>query len=230
MKNNFNLAAAIAAALLAGAATTAQAQSSWLSPEGWSAGIGATRISPNVDSGTLTAPSSPGTQVDIGANTQPTVWVTRMLDDHWSLELPIAPGFKHEITGAGSIAGVGRIGSVKALPITLFAQYRFLDAAARVRPYAMVGATYAKFYGARGSATLNALNPLNPAGGTGLSVDSKLALSVGVGATIPITGKWFADVQYAHSFLKTTAHLSTGQTISTKLDPDAIRAGVGMKF
>jgi outer membrane protein len=223
--NIITIRAAVALAL-AGAAVAAQAQSA----NSWMVGAGATRSTPHVTSGTLTAPSSPNTQVDIESDTQPTIWVTRMLTDNWSVEVPIGAGFKHKINGAGSISGVGQIGTVKVLPVTVFAQYRFLEPGARFRPYAMLGVTYAHFYGARGSATLSALNPLNPPGGTGLSVDSKWALTPGLGVTAMINDRWFADLQYARAYLKTQAKLSTGQTISTKLDPDVLRIGVGMRF
>jgi len=226
MHNKMITIRAAVALAFAGGALAAHAQSAG----SWMVGVGATQIKPHVASGTLAAPSSPNTQVDIDSDTRATLWVTRMVTDHWSVEVPIAPGFRHRITGAGSIAGVGQIGTVKALPVTVFAQYRFLEPSARIRPYAMLGLTYAHFYGARGSATLSALNPLNPAGGTGLSVDSKWALEPGLGVTAMIGDRWFADVQYAHSFLKTTAKLSTGQTISTRLNPDALRIGVGMRF
>lgn len=225
MKKNIKFAVALAAAALA--CGTAQAQSAGT----WMVGVGATEISPNVKSGDLSAPSQAGTQIDVNSNTQPTVWVTRMLTDNWSVELPIGLGFKHRISGAGAISGVGQIGSVKALPVTLFGQYRFLEPASRFRPYAMVGVTYAHFYGARGSAALNAINPANPTGGsTSLSVDSKWGFAVGGGVTVTIKDNWFADLQYARTFLKTTSHLSTGQSISTKLDPDEFRIGVGLRF
>ena len=226
MQNNMSLLRLAAALALTGAALSAHAQSA----NSWMVGIGATKITPRVSSGALTAPSSPNTRIDIEADTQPTLWVTRMVTDHWSVEVPIGPGYKHKINGAGSIAGVGQIGTVKALPITAFAQYRFLEPTARIRPYAMLGVTYAHFHGARGSATLSAVNPLSPPGGTDLSVESKWGLTPGLGVTAMINDKWFADLQYARSFLKTTATLSTGQTISTKLDPDAWRVGVGMRF
>lgn len=231
MKKNWTLRAVAMAALLAGGAASAQAQGmgDWMDGR-WMIGIGAQQISPHVSSGSLSAPSQGGTQIDVRKDTQPVVWVTRLLTDHWSVEVPITAGFKHEIVGAGTIAGVGKIGTVRALPVTVFAQYRFLEPQARIRPYAMLGATYAHFYGARGSATLNAVNPINPSGGTGLKVDSKFALSPGIGVTFAITDKMFADLQYVHTFLKTTAHLSSGQSISTKLDPDAFRIGVGMRF
>jgi len=222
---SIKISAALAAVMVAGAAHAQWADGKWM------VGVGAQQISPQVKSGALDAPSAPNTQIDIKSDTQPIIWVTRMIDDHFSVELPINGGFKHDVVGDGAIAGVGKIGTIKALPITLFGQYRFMEPNAKIRPYVALGITYAKLYGGRGSATLDALNPINPVGGhTGLSSDSKWALSPGVGVTIAITDKYFADVQYVKTFLKTTSHLSTGQNIRTKLDPDAIRIGVGMRF
>ena len=224
---SIKISAALAAVMVAGAA---HAQMGWGDGK-WMVGVGAQQISPQVRSGALDAPSAPNTQVDIKSDTQPILWITRMLDDHWSVELPIAPAFKHDIVGDGAIAGVGKIGSVKALPITVFGQYRFMEPNAKFRPYVQLGVTYAKQFGARGSATLDALNPINPIGGhTGLQVESKWALTPGVGITIALTDKYFADIQYTKTFLKTNTRLTTGQNIATKLDPDAIRVGVGMRF
>jgi outer membrane protein len=225
MKKKATLAAAlVAAAALAAGTAHAQSAGSWM------VGIGATEISPNVSSGDLSPPAAPGTKIGVRSDTQPTAWVTYMVTDHFSVEVPIGAGFKHEITGAGAIGGVGKIGTVKALPITVFAQYRFLEPSAGIRPYVMVGGTYAHFYGARGSAALNAINPANPPSGTQLSVDSKFGVAAGLGVTVAIKDNWFADLQYSRTFLKTTSHLSTGQSISTKLDPDAFKIGVGMRF
>ncbi|GAB3648409.1 OmpW/AlkL family protein [Ramlibacter alkalitolerans] len=217
----------ILAAALALAALGAQAQTAGT----WFGGVGLTRIAPDTDSGNLTAPSAPGTQVDVGADTKPSLFVGRMLTDHVSVELPIAPSFKSKIRGAGAISGVGTIGTVRSLPITLFAQYRFLEPTARFRPYVMLGLTYAYFYGERGSAALNGVNPANPPGGnTQLDVDSRFGLTPGLGVTASINERWFVDLQYAKSFLKTKTTLSTGQTISTKLNPNVYRIAVGVRF
>lgn len=225
MKNNLKIAVALVATF---AAAAASAQS--MMPRGWSVGFGATEVSPNTRSGALSAPSAPNTQIDVGSDTQPTLWLRGMFDDHFAVELPIGFGFKQNINGAGAIGGVGRIGTVKALPVTVLGQYHFLAPTSQFRPYLSAGLTYAKLYGARGSAALNALNPINPAGGTGLAVDSKLGLAVGGGVTLNITDKWYADASYLRAFLKTTAHLSSGQSISVKLDPDVFRLGVGYRF
>jgi outer membrane protein len=74
------------------------------------------------------------------------------------------------------------------------------------------------------------MNPANPPSGTDLSVDSKWGVATGVGVTFAVTDKWYVDAQYARTFLKTTTHLSTGQTISTKLDPDEFRVGLAYRF
>lgn len=226
MHNKKLLARAAAAVLLAGCALGAQAQVAGT----WFGGIGATRIAPNTSSGDLSPPSAPGTKVDIGADTQPTLFIGRMLTDHWSVEVPIGFGFEHDINGAGAIGGVGRIGTTKVLPISVFAQYRFLEPQSRFRPYVLGGLTYAYFYGERGSATLNALNPANPPGGTTIDIDKRFGWSLGLGMTASITERWFLDFHYARTWLKTTTTLNSGQKIDTKLDPDVWTMSVGYRF
>jgi outer membrane protein len=216
----------LAALALATGALAAHAQTAGT----WMIGVGATSIDPNVSSGTLSAPAATNTRIDVGSNTQPTAWIRYNYTDRWSVELPIGAGFKHDIVGAGGIAGVGKIAESKALPITVFGQFHVLPAQSRFDPYVMLGVTYAKFYKVRGSAALNAMNPANPPSGTTMSIDSKWGLTPGIGVTVNVRDHWAIDAQYARSFLKTTAHLSTGQSISTKLDPDMFRLGVAYRF
>jgi outer membrane protein len=135
-------------AILALSATTAFAQKAGT----WSASLGVTQISPDVDSGNLTAPSLPGTKVDVSDNTQLTGAVNYSLSDNIVIHLPLGLGFKHNVVGAGAIAGVGTIGTTKALPITLIGQYRFMEANAQLRPYVGGGLSYVKFYKTHGTA------------------------------------------------------------------------------
>jgi len=196
----------------------------------WLVQGGVTRITPHVSSGALTAPSPSGTTVDVQGDTQPTLQVTYVIDDHFALAVPLGLGFKHKLMGSGAIQGVGQIGTVSALPASVFGQYRFGEAQDRFRPYAMLGMSYVYFHDATGSAALNGLNPLNPATGTGLKVNSQFAISPGLGMSYKIDDKWFIDLSYAKTLLKTTTTLSTGQTIRTTLDPSMMSLGVGMKF
>ena len=169
--------------------------------------------------------------MDVGSDTQATAQLTYIYNDHWSVALPLGLGFKHKLYGTGAISNTGQIGTVSALPITVFGQYRFGEAQSPFRPYGMLGLSYVYFHDAKGSAALNGLNPINPVGGsTGLKVDSKFALSGGVGMFIRLDDRWFIDVSYAQTLLKTTTTLSTGQSIRTTLNPGIATLGVGMRF
>lgn len=189
-----------------------------------------TRIAPDVTSGDLTAPSFAGTQADVTANTQPTGGLTWMVDDHVAVDLPLSVGFKHDLVGAGAIAGVGKIGEVKALPISLLFQYRFMEPSAQFRPYLGAGPTYAKFYKARSTAALTSLTGGSPSNPTTLTIDSKLCLTVQAGVSFSVAPRWSVDVSVLKTALKTTAHLSTGQTMDVTLNPTVYTFGVGYQF
>jgi outer membrane protein len=226
MAHGIHSAAALclAAGLLACGAASAQSAGSLLGR------VGATQIKPQVKSGDLTAPSFAGTQADIKSDTELSAGLTYMVTDNIAVDLPLSFGFKHDIVGTGAIAGVGKIGDVKALPMTLLAQYKFLDANAPLRPYLGVGPTYAKFYKARSTAALTALTGGTPSNPTTLTVDSKWALTAQVGATYVFSGRWYADATVLKTFLKTRTTLSTGQTLEAKLDPLSFCVSVGYRF
>ena len=191
---------------------------------------GATQIRPNVSSGDLTAPSFAGTKADIRSDTQFAGGLTYMLTDSIAIDLPLATPFKHEIDGAGAIAGVGKIAEVRALPITVLGQYRFLEAKSAFRPYLGAGITYAKFYKAKSTAALSALTGGTPSNPTTISFKSKFAGTLQAGASYSFSERWFVDANLTHTFLKTRATLSTGQTLDAKVDPDSYSVSVGYTF
>jgi outer membrane protein len=155
--------------------------------------------------------------------------VNYSFSDNIVVHLPLGFGFKHKVVGTGAIAGVGVIGTTKALPITLIGQYRFLEANAVIRPYVGAGLSYVKFYKTTGTAVLTAItNPGGPA--TTLSFDSKFAPVIQLGASYNINEKWYLDASYTKTFLKTRGTLSTGQTLDSKLNPDGYTFQVGYKF
>ncbi|MDR7378496.1 outer membrane protein [Rhodoferax ferrireducens] len=212
------------AVLLSAAAAQAQTAGTWMLRGG------VMNITPDVDSGNLSASSLPNTQIDSNGSTRPSGGITYMLDDHWALDVPIAVPFKHTLTGAGSIAGAGKIGETKALPITLLGQYRFGEAHAQFRPFVGAGLTYAKFFKERSTATLTAITGGNASTPTTLSLESKLGLTLQVGGTLALNERWFVEGMVAKTFVKTTGTLSTGQTIKVTLDPLTLSLGVGYRF
>ena len=195
----------------------------------FSASVGMTHIAPAVDSGNLSAPSLPNTQVEVNSNSQITGALNYMLTDHVALHLPLGLGFRHEVRGAGAIAGVGKLAETRALPITLLAQYRFLAADALLRPYLGAGLSYVNFYRERSTGVLTALT--DPGGsGTSVSFESKMAPTLQLGASFRFSEHWYVDASYAKTFLKTRASLSTGQTLDVKLDPNCLTLQAGYRF
>ncbi len=192
--------------------------------------FGVNQISPQVISGNLTAPSFPNTKTDVSSDTQLGGGLTYMYTDNISIDLPLSLPFTHKLLGAGALAGAGQLGSVKALPITVFGQYRFNDPVAFFRPYVGIGLTYAYFYDETGSGALTAIT--NPGGGkpTTLSVGSKFALTPQVGFIYALNEKWTLDGSFNKTYLKNRTTFSTGQTIDTTLNPYTFSLGVGMRF
>jgi outer membrane protein len=230
MKNQLKFLA-VAAAVFAAGSVSAQTAGTWM------VRIGAATVAPKVTSECMSAPDFGDgvagglgcTKIDVSSSTKLAGGISYMYTDNISVDVPLALPFKHQIIGAGSMAGAGTIGEIQALPMTVFLQYRFLAAKSMFRPYVGLGATYAYFFKPEGSGKLTATtNPGGPP--TTFTVDSKFILTPQVGATVAIGDKWFVDVFYSQSKLKTTTHMSTGQHLDAALDPVSYGLAVGMKF
>jgi outer membrane protein len=212
-------------ALILGSALGVSAQSAGT----WTARVGLTNITPQVSSGDMTAPSFPNTKSDVGGDTQLSGGITYMYTDNIAIDIPVALPFNHKLKGAGALAGAGQIGAVKALPFTVFGQYRFNAASAVFRPYVGLGLTYAYFFDESGSSALTAMT--NPGGSaTRLIVQSKFALTPQLGFTYVLNDKWTLDGSFSQTLLKTRTTFSTGQTLDATLNPNTISLGIGTKF
>lgn len=222
MEKSFQL---LTGTLILGSALSVSAQSAGT----WTARVGLTNITPQVSSGDMTAPSFPNTKADVGGDTQLSGGITYMYTDNIAIDIPVALPFNHKLKGAGALAGAGQIGAVKALPFTVFGQYRFNTASALFRPYVGLGLTYAYFFDESGSSALTAMT--NPGGSaTRLSVKSKFALTPQVGFTYVLNDKWTLDGSFSQTLLKTRTTFSTGQTLDATLNPHTFSLGIGTKF
>ena len=212
-----------ALALAASGTVSAQAAGTWFAKGGIN------NIAPQVKSGDLSAPSIPGTKIDVKSATSAIFTLGYMLTEQVSVEFYAGLPYKHEVVGDGSIKGVGKLGTIKQVSPTLFAQYRFFEAGTSLRPYLGLGLTYARFYGGEGSGTLTSLT--NPGGSpTRLSASSAFGLSPQLGATLALGEQWFLDASVVKTFIKNKNMLSTGQTINTQLDPLSTNLSVGYRF
>ena len=196
----------------------------------WQVRAGAMNISPSVRSGDLSPPSLAGSKIDVGDSTRLAGGITYMVTDHIAIDVPLALPFKHRITGDGAVAGVGELGSTKALLASVFAQWRFGEANARFRPYVGGGITYAKFFKETTTNTLSSVTGGTPANPTTMSIKSKFAPTLIVGGVFSINERWFLEGMVAKTLLKTRTTLSNGQTIDTRLNPTTVALSVGYRF
>lgn len=222
--NNKRLLSLAAVTLFCAAAAQAQSAGSFVLR------AGGTSIMPDVDSGNLTAPSLVGTKVDVKNASQFTGGISYMWTDHIVIDLPLGLPFKHDVVGDGAIANVGKLGTVKALPVTLMAQYRFGSPSSTIRPFVGAGATYARFFKPKATAALSGLTGGTPANPTLLTMKSVGGPTLQAGVIVGLGGRWAAEFDVKKVFLKTTGRLSTGQTIETTLDPLAVSVGVAYSF
>lgn len=191
---------------------------------------GGVQIQPQVESGDLTAPSLPGTKVDVKKASAFVGGVTYYWTDNISFDLPIGGPFKHDVVGAGAIEGVGKLGTVKALPMTLLAQYRFGEANSSLRPFVGAGITYGYFFRPKATAVLSGITGGTPSNPTTLSMKRKLGTTFELGAAVNVNKDWSASLSVTKTLIKTTGSLSTGQTIETTLDPVSVKFGIGYRF
>lgn len=215
---------AVAAVITASAAVSAQSAGTW------SAEVSINKITPKVTSDDMSPPALPGTKADVGSDTEPVLVGSYMITDNISAELHLGLPYKHDLLGAGSISGTGKLGTAEVLRPTIFAQYRFLAANSTFRPYVGLGLTYAYFQKETGSGALTALTNTGSSTPTTFKLDNAFGVTSQLGATYAINEKWFADAVVTKTYLKTTAHYSTGQTQELKLDPVAVSVGIGYHF
>ncbi|WP_310388467.1 OmpW/AlkL family protein [Roseateles sp.] len=192
--------------------------------------LGATAIRPAVSSGDLSAPSPAGTQVDITNASQVSGGVFYMLSENITIDVPVGLPFKHEVVGAGAIDGTGKLSDVKALPITVTAQYRFGAPSSRLRPFVGAGVTYAVFSDTEATAVLSGITGGSPSKPTTLSMKNSFGPTVQLGLDMKLFDRWSLNVSATKVMLKTTGTLSTGQNIEVELNPLAYSFGIGYSF
>ncbi len=182
-----------------------------------------------MESGAVTAPALPGTKVDVGADTQPIVGIAYGLTDNLSVELDLGTPYSHKLYGAGAIQGTGWLGTVKVLPPTLFLQYSLFKPDARLRPYLGIGATYVVFEDESGSAALTALTNIGgPA--TRFTIKDKMAATAKAGLVWNVGARWYLDLTFTKTALKTDVRYSSGQTQALTLDPESVSLAIGHRF
>ncbi len=182
-------------------------------------------VSPNDGSSDIT--NLAGTQ-SVGTDSAATLEVdfTYMLTSNVGLELILATT-EHDLTGGGTIAGLGKIADAGLLPPTLTLQYHF-QPKAKIRPYAGIGINYTHFYDEKASGTL-----VGALGATSVDIDDSWGLAAQAGADFDMGNGWFFNVDLKYINIETDATLNSSGTIRTfdvDINPWVFGVGFGTRF
>lgn len=169
-------------------------------------------------------PGFPTGSVSVENAVVPELDFTYFLTDNIGAELILATS-PHDLVGEGSLAALGEIGDVMALPPTLTLQYHF-NPNGKIRPYAGVGVNYTIFYDEDPSNSL-----VGAVGPTTIDVEDTVGVAFQAGVDFALSERWVlnADVKYIQ--IDTTATLNSGGAINrVDVDLDPIVAGVGVGY
>jgi len=215
----------------------------------WVVGAGWLHFAPQDSSDplTLTSPMHqvvPGSGANVSSADTLGLNATYFFDSHWAVEgvLGVPPKFK--LDGAGTLAGIGELGSAKQWSPTLLAKYYFNEGNAAFRPYVGLGLTYVWYSDVNLTPGMQrAVNGLLhiPAGAasTSADLDSSWAPVFNVGASYQFDQHWGMSFSVSYIPLKTTATLTTtsvaGRQLATaetkmKIDPIVPYVALTYKF
>jgi outer membrane protein len=225
------LAVAVAAAIAAGGALTAQAHE---------AGdiivrAGLVNVDPSGDSESIVLPTEPATVlpggVDVDDDTQLSIIGTWMVTDNWGLELLAATPFEHDITQPD--LGIDA-GSTKHLPPTLSLQYYPRGGSDGWQPYVGIGVNYTYFFDEDVDPALgDALGAVLGATSAQLELEDSFGLAGQVGVDIPLNDNWMINAGVWYIDIGTTADVRTDVgTVSfdVDIDPWVYNVGIAYKF
>ena len=162
----------------------------------------------------------PGGTISVGTHTTGTVEFGYYFTPNFSVGF--TGGFPPSvgINGAGTLAGVGKLGSITYGPTALTAQYTFTDFG-RIKPYIGAGPMFMIVFDEDDAAL------------KGLNVKGAVGAVVQAGVDLEVTDRWglFADIK--KGYLRTTATGTLGGTpvaADVKLDPLAVSMGIKLRF
>lgn len=138
---------------------------------------------------------------------------TYMILDNVGVELILGMS-RHQLT-----SNLGHLGGVNVLPPTLLLQYHF-NHAGKVRPYVGAGINYTRFWNSNLSA-----------GGTPISIKNHcVGPALQAGVDIQMTKTMFFNIDIKKIWMKTDTSLAGTDLGTLHIDPLIVGVGVGVKF
>ncbi len=162
----------------------------------------------------------PGSTFDINTTVVPELDITYFFTPNWAVE-EILGVTRHQVTGAGSIAGLGSIAKATLLPPTLTLQYHWTDFGA-FKPYVGAGVNYTFFFDQ---------NPANTT--TSVDVKDTFGWALQAGFDYMFDRHWGWNVDVKKIFLRPDFNATVGGAPvsgNIRIDPWLIASGITYKF
>ncbi|MGA4275675.1 OmpW/AlkL family protein [Ralstonia nicotianae] len=236
-----------AAMLLSIAATSfahAQSAGQWVVNAGWM------HLAPQDSSRPLTVDALGQSSTVAGsgstlANANTFALTTRyFVTDHVALETVLGIPPKLHLSGTGTLAPIGEVGTARAWSPAVQVQYHFGEPTTRVRPYLGAGLAYVWYRDielshpvATGQILYSPTVGSSLEGPTTASLSKSLAPTVNAGLTYNIDARWSIGVSVSYMWLSTKATLTTQAPVGTvttttkvRINPIASFLSVGYRF
>lgn len=235
----------VAAALLVSTAAHAQSAGDIVAGFGWF------HLAPQDSSKPLTvnALGTSVTEAGTGASVDDSdtfgITGTYFFTDHIATTAVFGIPPKFHLSGTGSLAALGQLGSAYEWSPTLLLKYYFNDAQSHFRPYVGAGGSYVWYSGVKLSQAVSSGSFLYSGtygtaleGTTTAKLSSSFAPVINAGFAYNIDKHWSVDVSLSYMWLSTRATLTThtaeaGTVTSTtklKLDPIISFVSIGYRF
>lgn len=211
-------AAAAAAALMCGANEAAEAQ---VLDGNWYVHAGPAQLA-LADQATMSLGGTiiPGATYSSDPQTTAVVEIGRRLTEHWAASATLGAPPKAEAEAAGTIAGMGLLGSATYGPMAMTVHYHF-NPEGRFQPYAGAGVSYMHVFNTSDGVMNN------------LQVDDTVGPVWQVGAEFQVSDTWntFIDVKQAYLQTDATGTIGGAPVMADMVfDPFVVNLGVGYRF
>lgn len=203
--------------------------------------FGGLYLDPGATASSTTGPMTPANALSLNVKPVSTVFfsVGRAINADWDLQLALGYPPTHDITlrvvnatslpPSVSSQNGNKIGTVRQIAPTLFANYKFGEKNSAFRPFVGIGLNYTMF----DQPTSNTLNNTINGGTTNAKLSDSWGLAAQIGATYQLGGPWTLNAAISTADVKTTLTTNTDgveRKTDIKFSPAAYIVSVGYTF
>ncbi len=186
---------------------------------------GAVHVAPDDSSDVITVGGAEAlgsdARVGVDSNSQLGIRATYMFTSNLGAGLLAATPFKHNITGEGDIAGLGKVAETKHLPPTLTLQYYPMHSSSAFQPFVGVGVNYTNFFEEKTAGALAGLD---------IELDDSIGVAAEIGLDYMLSDRFGLNAAIWWADIDTEAEVETLDTFDVEIDPMVYMLGFSYRF